>query len=89
MIGGRGWLISALALVAVALSGCSSLSPDTTAAGDSAVAFYELLDGGNDAAACDLLAESTRNELERSTDSPCDSVIGDQDLPTAATVVEA
>lgn len=89
VVGDRGWLIAALALVTVALSGCSSLGPDRTAAGESAVAFYESLDTGDEAAACDLLAEGTRDELERSADSSCDSAIGDEDLPAAGAVVEA
>ncbi len=84
----RGWRRTAIGLVALALCGCSSLSPDGAAAGDAAVAFHDALSGGDSAAACDLLAEGARTELEHTAGSPCDSAIGDEGLPAAGQVVD-
>ncbi|MDQ3716192.1 MAG: hypothetical protein M3381_09310 [Actinomycetota bacterium] len=88
MITERGWRTAAVVLSAVALSGCSSLSPDGATADDAAVAFHDALSSSDSAQACDLLAEGTRRELEQSADTPCDDAILEEGLPTADQVVE-
>ncbi|MDQ4036819.1 MAG: hypothetical protein M3313_00330 [Actinomycetota bacterium] len=88
MINGRGWRGAAVIVTAGVLAGCSSLSPDGSVAGDVALAFSVALEDSDAEQACQLLAESTRTELESSADAPCDSAIMDEDLPTADAVVE-
>lgn len=82
------WRAATVVLTAAVLAGCSSLSPDGTAAGDAALAFSAALNDSDADRACDLLAQSTRTELESSTDASCDSAILDEDLPTADRTVE-
>lgn len=89
MITWRGGRRAAAVVVLVgALAGCSSLSPDGSAAGDAALDFSAALNDADAEQACELLAESTRAELESSAQAPCDSAIMDEDLPTADEVVE-
>jgi hypothetical protein len=44
--------------------------------------FYRALEADDGAAACALLAERTRSELEKAAQKPCDQAIVDEDLPT-------
>ncbi len=79
---------AAATLAALALTACSSLGPDESAAGDAALAFYAAYGDEDGARACALMTESARTELEQSTDEPCDSAIVSEDLPSADQVEE-
>jgi len=81
------WCATALVL-GVNLSGCSSLGPDDEAAGEAAVAFHEAQRRGDGGSACDLLIETTRTDLEQSTDQPCETAILAESLPSAEQVVD-
>lgn len=72
----------------ILLSGCSSLGPDASAAGDAAQAFFAAVRGGDGVAACNLLIEDVQTELEQTADSPCSTAILEQDLPSAQEVTE-
>jgi len=78
--------LSVAVVLALATAGCSDESPQSTAAGRSAQAFTALLPS-NSAAACDLLAPQTRQELEQSSGS-CSRGIADAQLPRAGKVVD-
>jgi hypothetical protein len=81
---------SLLCLLALSLaSSCASLGPDTTAAGDAAVAFHQAVSDQNGSAACALLAPGTLTELEQTVGSSCDQAVLDQDLPGAWTVQDS
>jgi hypothetical protein len=51
---------------------------------ETAQGFYRALDASDGAAACDLLAERTRSEVEKSAHKPCAQAILDEDIPTVA-----
>jgi hypothetical protein len=44
--------------------------------------FYQALADRDGAAACDVLAPSTRSELEKSAQKPCDQAILEEDVPS-------
>jgi hypothetical protein len=74
--------ICALALA----TGCSSAGSDSSRADATAVSFHAAVAGRNLAAACDLLAPRTREEVEQSARATCPQALADADLPGAQTV---
>lgn len=84
---GARWTLAA-ALGAVTLSGCSSLGPDRTEAGEAAVAFHAAQRDADGERACALLTETTRTAVAESADEPCASAILDEDLPAADQVLD-
>jgi hypothetical protein len=67
------------------LTGCGG-SGRAESARASAEAFEQALSRGDGAAACDLLAPDTAQEVAESAGSSCASGILDEDLPDAAAV---
>lgn len=76
-------LLTAAAAVAVVLlaSGCGGARDDAVR---SARSFYAALDAGDGAAACRLLADPTRRELEASAGEPCARAILQQHVGEAS-----
>jgi hypothetical protein len=70
------------------LAGCASLSPDSNAAGDVARTFFTAVSDGDGDQACALLLDSTREELEQSSGSPCASSVLEEDLPSVGDVLQ-
>ncbi len=62
-----------LLLASTAASGCGA--SEDAAARDAASAFYQAVGAGDGAAACELLAVVTRQELEESTGEPCEVAV--------------
>jgi ABC-type amino acid transport substrate-binding protein len=71
-------VVAGLAVVAVA--GCSTAEDER--AREAADDFYAAVEARDGAAACALLTSTTREELQRSAESPCDQAILGEDLPT-------
>ena len=82
---GSGCIMTVFCLLALA-AGCSSVGPDASLSGSAARRFHEALADNQDAAACELLAPGTREELEQSAKTSCPQSLADADLPDAATV---
>ena len=68
------------------MAGCGSTQDSDLE--DVATAFYSALSDRDGAAACDVLAPSTRSALEQSAGKPCPDAILEEQLPEAAGVVE-
>jgi hypothetical protein len=67
-------------MAAVALGGCTN--PQEPAIDDAAQRFYRALGAKDGAAACALLAERTRSEVEKSAQQTCEQAILEEDIPT-------
>jgi hypothetical protein len=82
------WAFTRMTLVCVVAvlccSACGSRSGDAVEA--AARGFYAAIEARDGAAACRLLAATTRSELEKNSDADCDSAILEEDLPFAAQV---
>ena len=78
-------VVAGLLASAVPLSGCGASG---SAAQDVAVRFYEAVEAGQGAAACDLLAPESRRAIEQSTRKPCADALRSEDLSAPGRVVE-
>jgi hypothetical protein len=76
----------ALACAAATLTSCGGTQDDDVA--DVASVFASALAAGDGAAACAVLAHSTRSELEQSTGDPCDEAILDEATRTVGSRVD-
>jgi hypothetical protein len=63
--------IGAVAAVIGLLAGCSALGPSTGDATATVTAFGQALDDSDGSAACELLNEAARDDVESSTDADC------------------
>lgn len=79
-------LVVTLLCVLALVTGCSSLGPDPARADSAALHFHQELSDGHAAAACELLAPRTLNEVEQSAHAPCPQSLANARLPDAATV---
>jgi hypothetical protein len=76
--------------VALALAGCGSGTDDREDAATAAASrFSAAVARGDAAAACALLAEQTREELERSAERACGPALADEELPAIGAVRRA
>ncbi|MCW2504931.1 MAG: hypothetical protein JWO79_3215 [Actinomycetia bacterium] len=73
--------LCALALCAVTLSGCGAARGPQDAAVVAATHFAAAVSQHDGAAACGLLGEAPRTELEKSAGKPCAQAITGEDLP--------
>lgn len=69
-------------------SACAALGPDEAGAGQAALSFHLASRDDDGDRACALLADDTREELERSTAQPCAQAIVREDLPRAGEVLD-
>jgi hypothetical protein len=76
------------AAVAVGLSGCGSLPPDTSGATAAARAFHAAARSGDGAAACEQLSTRLADELESSQGAPCAEAVLAVDVPDADAVTD-
>lgn len=67
------------------VSGCSTLCPGESAAGEVAVQFHQAISAGDGSIACSVLAPDTVHELEQTAAAPCAEAVLKQDLPDART----
>jgi hypothetical protein len=74
-------LLAALSLCAVALSGCGATRGPQDAAAAAATRFAADVSHHDGAAACGLLGEAPRTELEKSAGKPCAEAITAENLP--------
>jgi hypothetical protein len=79
-------LAATLLCVLVPATGCSSVGPDPARADSAAQRFHKDLVDRRPAAACELLAPGTEQELEQSAHTSCPQALADAGLPHAATV---
>jgi hypothetical protein len=70
-------------------SGCAGLNPGTTEAAAAAQQFHQLLDAGNGAAACGLLAPGTLEEIENGAPGSCAHKLPRLGLDPASGVLES
>ena len=75
-------------LLLVATSGCGG-DGETEGPRSTAKAFERAVESDDGAAACDLLAPKTRDELEQSAGTPCAEAILAEDLPAAGASTES
>lgn len=75
-----------LGAILLAVTSCGSRLP--AASSSAAERFYQALDLGDGAAACELLAPQTLHEVEQSAQSQCASAILDEDIPAGGKVVQ-
>ncbi|MEV6283896.1 hypothetical protein [Kribbella sp. NPDC051770] len=75
-------ILTGLVLVTATACGTNLSSPSSHAAEQ----FYRALAAGDGAAACELLAPQTREEVEDSAEAPCRTAILDEDIPAAGAV---
>jgi hypothetical protein len=80
-----GLVVAGLLAGAVLLVGCGTSG---SAPRDVAVRFYEAVEAGQGATACDLLAPESRREIQQSTREPCAEALRSEDLPVPGRVVE-
>jgi hypothetical protein len=66
----------------VALTAGACANPQESSVEDTAQGFYRALDADDGTAACDILAERTRSQVEKSAQQPCDQAIVDEDIPS-------
>jgi hypothetical protein len=74
-----------VALTTGSLAGCSTIGPSAADATSTAAVFRQAVDAGDGGAACELLNEPARENVESSTDADCETGIlglelGDQDV---------
>ena len=87
-----GSILTSLGAVLCSLglaTGCSSVGPDVSRSGSVARSFHEAVANDEPAAACELLAPRTREELEESANTSCSQALADAGLPDATTVTAA
>lgn len=70
-------------VVGALLTGCGASSARVNGVLDAGRAFQRAVAGGAFAAACDLLAPGTREQLEEDARVPCDKALAGRQLPTA------
>jgi hypothetical protein len=80
-------LVACLSVVAVAVTGCSSVGDRERAASAAALRLLDAVAAGDGEAACALLAPDTAETVAE--DEPCAEAILDQSLPRPGTVVGA
>jgi hypothetical protein len=68
------------------MAGCSSPSGRAGGAAEVARRFSAAVESGDGAAACALLAASTRDELVRSSGKPCPEALTSEDVPPVGAV---
>ncbi len=78
----RGVCVAVLA--AIAVGGCAS--PHRPEVAGTAVAFARAVSAGSTAEACRMLAPATREELEKSTDQPCEQGLAGAGLKASGSV---
>jgi hypothetical protein len=79
--------IAALAVLALALTGCASAGDRAPAAAAVASRLLTAVDGKDGATACAALAPDTASEVEQSSQGkPCAQAILDEDLPKPSPV---
>ena len=71
-------------LAAFSLGGCSASTEEAAAA--NAAASFAATSTGDPQTACGLLAQRTRDELERTAEQPCDEALPDENLPASTAV---
>jgi hypothetical protein len=85
-----GWVVTGsfvtLVCVLALVTGCSSVGPDPARADSAAQSFHRELADEQPAAACELLAPRTQQELEQDAHTSCPQALADAGLPPAATV---
>jgi hypothetical protein len=81
----RAARFTATVLLALTLASCGQAHDD--AVRSAASAFYDAYAAGDGVGACARLAPRTRNELEKSEGSPCESAVLKEALPTVADAV--
>jgi hypothetical protein len=64
----------------LAVSGCAPRERDERTATNIALRFYAAVAAADGATACGLLTEPAQNEIEKSSSSPCDQGILDEEL---------
>jgi hypothetical protein len=78
--------LTALALTAGVLAGCTSAPQRGDAASAVALRLLAAANAGDGTGACATLAPDTLTELESSAEKPCATAVLEQDLPAPATV---
>jgi hypothetical protein len=83
----RTWIVGVIVGTSVlAVSSCGSKLPE--ASSSVADRFYHAIEVHDAAAACELLAPQTRDEVEQSAQASCSAAILDEEIPAAGKVVE-